>query len=142
MEDLKIVVIGEPVTQLRPRFNKSTGAAVDPKKCKDYKRLVGKTAKEYVGKDWTPYDDYIRIELDFFRGVPKSWSKKRKELAYQGKILPGTTPDIDNLYKCFTDGCSKVVWKDDNIIVEAKMRKFYSKVPRAELRVFKVESNL
>lgn len=129
---MRIVVLGNPVSQLRPIFNSRTKRAIDPKKSRDYKKLVALTSKKYVGIDWELIDEPIRVELDFYREIPKSWSKKRKKLAAEGEIFPATTPDTDNYIKAVLDGMSGVVWKDDNIIVELVGRKHYSDVPRVE----------
>lgn len=133
MEEIKIVILGNPVSQLRPIFNSHTKRAVDPKKCRDYKNKVALTAKKYVGIDWELLNEPLKVRMDFYREIPKSWSKKKTQQAINGELLPVTKPDIDNYVKAVLDGISGVVWKDDNMIVEIVGRKHYSNTPRVEV---------
>lgn len=135
-EVVKIVIIGEVQSQLRPIFNSYTKRAVDPLKCRDYKKKVSETAKEYYSGE--VLDEPLRVDVDIYRSIPKSWSKKKKAQAKNGEIVPTSKPDIDNLFKGVADGMSGIVWRDDSIIIESRVRKIYSEVPRAEVRVYRV----
>lgn len=135
---LKIVVLGNPVSQLRPILstqgeNKVT--VIDPPKTRKFKEKVSTTAKRYVGVGWELLDVPLKVRIDFHREIPKSWSKKKTEQAVNGEILPRTKPDVDNYIKAVLDGLTGVVWKDDNIIIEITGRKHYSKVPRTEVNI-------
>lgn len=137
-EEVRIVVMGNPVTQLRPIFNSVTKTATDPKKCRDYKNMVKRTAKNYLGSKWKPLDEPLKIVVTFYREIPNSWSKKKKQQAVDGIILPVTTPDTDNYLKCWLDGNTGVTWKDDNCIIEMVAKKVYSSVPRTEMTVYRL----
>lgn len=138
---IEILVLGEPVTQLRPIFNSYTKTAVDPKKSRDYKKKVRETAVNFIGDKWEPLNEPLKVEVVFYRGIPKSFSKKRVEMAHDGKIFPVTTPDTDNYLKCILDGVTGTVWKDDNCIVELVGKKMYSKVPRAEMTIYTLDED-
>jgi Holliday junction resolvase RusA-like endonuclease len=48
--------------------------------------------------------------------------------------------DIDNFFKLVFDACSRVVWEDDNLITEMKVRKQHDPLsPRIEIEVFSLE---
>ena len=133
---IKIVILGEVQSQLRPIFNSVTKRAVDPPKCKAYKDKVADTAKKYHVSE--PLDEPLRVEIDVFMGVTASWSKKKKGQALSGALMPTHKKDLDNLAKGIIDGCTGVVWKDDGCIVELEIKKRYDKVPRAEVRVYTI----
>lgn len=138
---LKLVILGEVQSQLRPIISTvGTGGkkavAIDPPKCREYKKKVAETAKNYYkGK---PLDEPLRVEVDVYRSIPKSWSKKKRQDAISGLIYPVSKPDTENLSKGICDGISGIVWRDDSIIVEHEIKKYYSEVPRAEVRVYKI----
>lgn len=141
---IKIVVLGNPVSQLRPILstkgaNKVT--VIDPPKTRKFKEKVAVTAKKYLGVGWELLDVPLQVRIDFYREIPKSWSKKKTEQAVNGEILPRSKPDVDNYIKAVLDGLTGVAWKDDNIIIEITGRKHYSKVPRTEVRISIIEDN-
>lgn len=129
---IDISIPGEPVAQARPRVTRH--GAYDPPKCRAYKELVGMAAKTAMrGRD--PLDGPLGIELYIYRGIPKSWSKRKYEQAAAGIIQPVTKPDIDNYVKAIMDGMTGIVWKDDAQVVEVEAIKEYGRVPRAGVRV-------
>lgn len=76
--------------------------------------------------------------LQDYLAIPKSWSKKKKELALQGKIYPTVRPDWDNLGKAPSDYLNGIVYHDDCQIIKATVEKFYSDNPRTEIIVHRV----
>lgn len=48
-------------------------------------------------------------------------------------IRPTKKPDWDNIGKIVTDALNGVAYHDDAQIVDAQVRKFYSKDPRVEI---------
>lgn len=120
----RIRIDGEIVPQGRPRFARrgSGMVAYDPKKSKDFKTKVSYMAKS---QRKTFFEDAIEIYMIVYRKVPKSWSKKRKSLAKEGKILPFTRPDIDNYAKGILDGMNGIVFKDDGLICKLTIEKRY-----------------
>lgn len=139
---LKIVILGDPVTQLRPIFNSKTKRAIDPKKCRDYKKKVRETAKNYLDDTHELIDEPIKVVINSYIGVTKSWTKKKKSEALNGTFMPTYKRDTDNLAKPVMDGCSGVVWKDDGCIVDLHVSKRYDKFPRNEVRIYKLNDNL
>ena len=94
------------------------------------------TTKKYYQDN--PLDEPLRVEVDIYRSIPKSWSNKKKEMAKNGDLFPTSKPDTENLSKGILDGMSGLVWRDDSIIIEHEIKKFYSTVPRAEVRVYRM----
>ncbi|WP_353990066.1 RusA family crossover junction endodeoxyribonuclease [Pediococcus argentinicus] len=132
---IKIVIPGEPVPQGRPRFV-SRGKFVqtyDPKKSKDYKKMVANIVKEqYQSK---PTKKAVHVELNVYRPIQKSITKKIRDLRLSGADRPIVKGDIDNYFKAVTDACTGLIWADDAQIVSTKSNKWYSDNPRVELFV-------
>ena len=45
-------------------------------------------------------------------------------------IRPTTKPDNDNILKIVADSLNQIAYKDDAQVVDAQIRKFYSRRPR------------
>ena len=73
-------------------------------------------------------------ELDMriyaYYGIPKSVSKKKRELMLAGEIRPTKKPDWDNIGKIISDSLNQIGYRDDAEIVDGMVRKFYSDEPR------------
>lgn len=134
---VKITVFGEPVPQGRPRFSTINGhvQAIDPKKSRDYKQLIQLEAQPLFYKGFAAIEAASRLKLYIFRGIPKSWSKKKKEAALGNIIRPTSRPDTDNYVKGVLDALNGLVVKDDSCIVHIEAGKFYSDRPRIEIEV-------
>lgn len=131
---MKIIIEGEPIAQGRPRATIRNGHVrmYDPTKSRLYKNLVRSVAQRYVAE---PLDKPIFLVINVYRSIPKSFNKKNRNLAIEGKIRPITKPDIDNYIKGILDGLNGVVWVDDNRIISLTVNKFYSEHPRVEVEV-------
>lgn len=72
----------------------------------------------------------IRLELKVFFDIPKSTSKKKRELMLSGEILPLKKPDFDNVEKIITDALNKIAYNDDCQICSNGGDRFYAEEPR------------
>jgi Holliday junction resolvase RusA-like endonuclease len=101
-------------------------------KWKDYARMC---AAHAVGER-VPFQDAVTVDIDIYKDVPASFSKKKRAMALQGLLRPITTPDLDNSMKAIADSVlTGVVIRDDKFIVEARIRKLFSDKPRVEITV-------
>lgn len=136
-----IVVPGEPVPQGRPRFARRAGyvQAYDPKRSKDYKsRILSYVWMGLKSRAYTPFTSSsapLAVSIAIYRGIPQSWSRKKKEAAVQGLVRPVSRPDTDNYVKIVLDALNKVLWKDDSAVVSLHAEKWYSETPRMEITV-------
>lgn len=132
---IEITIPVEPVAQGRPRFNSHTKVAVDPKKSRDYKKLVAYYAEEHRPKQLL--DKPLSVLIDIYRTPPKSISKVKKNHAEleNETMRPITKPDVDNYAKGIKDALNGVIWTDDSKVVDLRVRKFYSLNPRAEVKI-------
>lgn len=79
----------------------------------------------------------VALLVHSFRPIPESWSRRDKEAALAGAIVPTSRPDWDN-YGKITDAFNEIVWKDDSQVVDGRCIKRYSDRPalRIEVREF------
>ncbi len=135
---IEFTVYIEPVAQGRPRF-KRFGKPYDPPKSKDFKSMLCAVAQEYV-KD-KPFDKNIPIKFyaEIYRKTPSSFSKKKKLLAEEKKILPTPRPDWDNYAKGICDGVKSLFWEDDSQICDGQVKKFYSERPRIYVKIEEIK---
>lgn len=133
---MNITIMGEPVAQGRPRFARQGNfvRAYDPEHSRTWKQTARLMAIDQMsGKPLLSQALVVRI--DVYRGVPRSWSRKRRELALGGEVRPTTKPDADNYIKAVQDACNGVVWQDDSQIVCVTAAKWYSDRPRVEIDI-------
>lgn len=125
-----------PVPKSRPRFNTNTGRAFTDDKTRIFESLVSLAygARHYFD------DNYIRIIMKFKFEVPKSYSKKKRIDALEGKIRP-TKADIDNYIKSVLDGLNGKAFKDDRYIYAILAEKEYSEEACIEVSIENVEGD-
>lgn len=137
---IKFVIPGEPRGKGRPRFRIAPGrhgafvqtyTPAETRAEEGAVRLIAATAME--GRP--PVSGPIELRLCAYRQVPKSWSKKQRELALAGTVVPTGKPDVDNLLKLLADGLNGVVWIDDAQVTDAHVYKRYSDKPRLVVEV-------
>lgn len=75
------------------------------------------------------------IEFDAYFKTPSSFSITDKFMAELGLINPITKPDWDNLGKKYSDMYNHNVWLDDSLVKKGTVEKFYSILPRVEIKL-------
>lgn len=128
---IQFTIPGDVQAQQRPRVTRN--GTFDPKESKDYKSFVRLVAAEHAPGQLITAP--LKLTINVYRKIPKSFSKKKHQQALDGVLVPTTKPDIDNLAKGIKDGLSKVLWHDDSQVVELVARKWYSDNPRAEVTI-------
>lgn len=126
-DPVTITLLGEPKGKGRGRaaVSKKTGRAFvfTPQATVNYEGMLRDAAgKEMAGRE--PFAGAIEVVVLAQFMPAASWSKKKREAALRGEILPTKKPDADNLLKCL-DACNQIVWRDDAQIVTATVLKRY-----------------
>jgi Holliday junction resolvase RusA-like endonuclease len=138
---IQFTVQGEAVAQGRPRFahtKKGRTVTYDPIKSRNFKQYVKLVASQHAPKKLI--EGPILLEVDVYRSIPKSFSKKKTSEAIEGRIRPVTRPDADNFVKTIKDALSKVIWKDDSQVVSMIVHKWYSDSPRVEITIDEIQT--
>lgn len=133
---ISFVVSGPPVAKGRPRLTTRGGfaRAYTPDKTRKFETIVADAARAAVGPV-DPYGGPVELEAHFFIPIPKSWSKRDKLAAIEGKLQPQSKPDIDNYLKAIADGMNSIVYVDDCQIVSVRLTKRYGDDPGVAVSV-------
>lgn len=123
-------VEGPPVPWSRARISSRNGKITPftPAKMRAYQNKIKAAAKEAMRGD-PPMEGPIKVMVTVVLPIPKSFSKKRTELAKKEKILPTTRPDVDNYAKIAFDAMNGIFYLDDAQIVWFSCCKYYGASP-------------
>jgi Holliday junction resolvase RusA-like endonuclease len=122
---VKIVIPGEPQTQLRMR-HRSVGKftmTYDPK-AKEKKHIRA------LIKDQQATFEYPRITFLFHMPIPKSILKRDKELYHSGTLKHDKKPDVDNLIKLYLDCLDGIALQGDQKVSLGPCIKVYHPEPK------------
>lgn len=129
---MKFVIPGKPIGKQRPRFFNKCGQVTvyTPRDTLQYEKKVLQCFNQSIIENPTdanigPFGSVI-VRINAYYGIPKSWSKKKRELAEQGQIRPQVKPDIDNVAKIILDGLNGQAYKDDSQVIELITSKSYT----------------
>jgi len=135
--DLTIPI--KAVGKERPRFHPQFKYAYTPKKTKDFESKIAAYFSVYMNNNKLKIiEGYVRADVVFYIKVPKSWSKKKKQEALDGKIRP-TKADADNQLKSLFDGLNNVAYEDDRQIVEGSFNKLYNEEDMISIKIVEIE---
>jgi Holliday junction resolvase RusA-like endonuclease len=134
---IKIELPGEPRGKDRPRFlrNRAKPAYTTPRTA-EYEESLAKVAMiAMAGRK--PLDGPLFVTIRAYFGIANSWSKKDKASALAGYLRPTKKPDWENIAKTL-DAFNGIVWVDDAQIVDARVTKEYSPMPRLVVEVYEL----
>lgn len=117
---------GEPQGKGRPRF--SRGHTYTPQKTVDYENKIKLSYLNAKGRNYGKLP--IFIEITAYYAIPKSANKQTKEDMINGLVRATKKPDFDNVAKAICDSLNGIAYDDDCQIVEFKISKYYSAIPR------------
>ncbi len=137
---IKIELAGPPIGKGRPRFRiartasgKQFVSAYTDAQTREYEARLASAAYKVMG-GIPPLEEPLAVEIIAFMPVPESWSGRKQDMALAGEFVPTGRPDIDNLSKTI-DALNKIVWRDDSLIVDLHVWKFFSTEPRLVIEV-------
>ena len=119
---ITFTVPGKPQGKGRPRFTKN-GRTYTPGKTAEYEALI---KRRYLLQGGKLFEEAVKLSVLILYPIPKSTTKKERELMVSGSILPTKKPDGDNVEKAVADALNKVAYLDDSQIIEAKWQKIYA----------------
>lgn len=126
-------VYGKPQPKQRPRFSKYSGVVYTPSDTHKYEARVRKAYLDQRSKMITESGAVWAIIKCYFP-IPKSATKRRREMMMQGRRRPTTrtSGDADNLAKSILDALNGVAYKDDSQVVSLIVDKLYVTTPDGE----------
>lgn len=130
---IHFIIPGDPVGKGRARVTK-TGHAYTPQKTRDYEELVKLSC---LAAHCPPFPKGVPIILTMIATypIPKSASKKRRQMMIDGEILPTCKPDLSNVLKAVEDGLNNGIgYHDDSQIYMEFTAKKYGE--RSEVEVW------
>ena len=123
-------IVGEPQGKGRPRFSTRGGfvKTYTPEKTASYENFVKVCyLNKYKGQK---LDGEIIAEITAYFSIPKSFSKKKRSEAIEGKIMPTKKPDTDNIAKTILDSLNGIAFEDDKQVVALLVKKLYGEEPK------------
>jgi len=84
------------------------------------------------------FEKPLMVEIDVDVAIPKSFSKKKADLARMGMIRPQIKPDCDNYAKNINDAMNGIVFPDDKQIVSLIVRKWYADTEKVTVSIREV----
>ena len=136
---ISFTVPGAPQGKGRPRVGNVAGRArmFTPQKTVAYEGLVAHAAQHAMAGQ-ALLDEPVACNVFIDAPVPASWSGKKQRAALAGEVLPASKPDADNVVKAVFDGLNGVLWRDDVLVVDLRVRKRYSATPSVRVEVWAV----
>lgn len=124
---IKFIVESKPQGKARARtfYDKRADKmrSVTPQQTKSYEDLIRWSYKaaggQYMG------ESLMKVEIQAFYPIPKSFSKKKRNDAIFERIRPTTKPDCDNIIKVVLDALNGVAYYDDKQVVSVSCEKYY-----------------
>lgn len=132
MSAVAFTVPGELRGKQRPRATRQ-GRVYTPAETRNAEAFVRLIAAQAM-EDRGPLEEPLMLTVAIDVGIPKTFSRKQREAALEGRILPAKKPDLDNVVKLLCDALNGIVYADDKQIVTLVVSKRYALVP--ETRVF------
>lgn len=132
MTSVSFIVEIEPRGWARPRKNgkrffKDEATA-------NFQRTIGVFALAAMrGRE--PFAGPVMVSVASVMSVPASWSRKKRNEAICGNIVPTSKPDIDNLFKGVADALNGIAYRDDAQIVTGTSTKRYGLTPEVRVTV-------
>jgi len=115
---------------VRPRFKPESVSFYNTKEVERAEDNIRSRASiAMMGQGVEKFTTAISVAITFFVPIPKSFSGVRRGKANGNEILPVTKPDLDNYVKLVMDAMNKVVYQDDNLVVDISAKKRYSDNP-------------
>ncbi len=129
---IELKIPGAPVGKQRPRVTRN--GTYTPQKTVEYEKLVRDI---YKINRFPKLEGYLSMSVSAYYPIPKSTSKKRKEMMLKGILLPDKKPDADNVLKGICDALNTIAYDDDKQIVHMDIEKYYSEEPHVLIRLEK-----
>jgi len=143
MSGLAFTIPGDPRGKGRPRASTIGGHArmFTDSKTASYENLVKLAASRALGGR-QPFDEPLAMTVTVRMTPAASHSAKKRRAMIAGEILPTKLPDLDNVVKAVLDGCNRVAFRDDALVVRLIAEKAYAATPGVDVEIRPINSIL
>ena len=138
--EIKFAVLGAPVAKGRPRMTRQ-GHTYTPQKTVAYENLVRLEYQRQCGSVKFGKDIPLDVRIAAYYPIPKSVSKKKRQMMVRHQLRPMKRPDTDNVCKSILDSLNDVAYHDDAQVVDCQVRKFYGEDPRVLVKIIGLEDD-
>ena len=138
--EVKFTVLGTPVAKGRPRMTRQ-GHTYTPQKTVAYENLVRLVYQRQCGSVKFGKDIPLDVRIAAYYPIPKSVSKKKRQMMVRHQLRPMKRPDTDNVCKSILDSLNDVAYHDDAQVVDCQVRKFYGEDPRVLVKIIGLEDD-
>jgi len=135
---MKIIIPGEPVAQTRMRFTNIKGFSRVYDPCEKVKKQV----REKLNTTEIQEFEHPRISFIFHMPIPKSISKKDRNLYQSGVIKHEKKPDVDNLLKLYMDCLDGIFFQGDQRVTLGPCVKLYNQDPKTVIIIQEMSQTL
>jgi len=134
---VKFIILGDPFGKQRPRsaLRGQHAHMYTPKETVDYEKTVRLEYERQCGEWRFPDDMPLDMRVLAYLPIPKSTSKKKRQLMLDKKLRPIKKPDSSNIIKTIEDALNNVAYHDDTQIVDSMVRRFYGDPPRVVVTI-------
>ena len=130
---IKFTIPGKPIGKGRPRFTRRGNyvTTYTPKATSDYEEYVRLMYRQ--AHPGIMLSGAIKATINAYFPIPKSVSKKARELMETETVHHVKKPDGDNIAKTVFDSVNGIAYRDDSQICSLHIDKKYSGNPRVEV---------
>lgn len=132
-------IAGDCVAKQRPRM--VNGHVFTPKQTKVYEAKVRDSlVAETRRKVFPIYEEGVPLQVNIVivRGVPKSYTKSKREKCLKNEIRPTGKSDLDNYVKSILDGMNGYAFADDSAVCRIKAEKRYGEESYTLVQIFEI----
>jgi len=136
MKEIFFEIPGEPQGKARPktvRLKNGMSSTYTPGQTATYENMVRICFQDAVGPGFEPMKGQLRVHVTAFYMPPANKPKKWFELAMLKAIRPIKKPDWDNIGKIVCDALNGIAFKDDSMVVDGRVCKYFANRPRVEV---------
>jgi Holliday junction resolvase RusA-like endonuclease len=139
MSGLAFTVPGDPRGKGRPRATIRGGHAglYTDAKTVTYENLV-KVAAHSAMAGRPPLNEPVSMRVSVRMVPAESHSAKKRAAMLAGELFPTKLPDLDNVVKAVLDGCNKVVFRDDALVVRLTAQKTYAATAGVDVTILPI----
>lgn len=108
----------------RPRATRQ-GRVYTPKETVNQEAYIKMLAATAM-RGFAPFGGPLEATFNISVAIPKSFTRRDRELSLTGKKWPTSKPDIDNVVKLLCDAMNGICYNDDKQIVDLLVTKSYA----------------